>query len=83
MVAKAGKKYPLELVSVGADLFLERLAQPFTFETQMVASKARKAVDVFRTLNVGNWMGRLVVLLQGHYPIYLTVRKRRTKAAAE
>jgi SAM-dependent methyltransferase len=83
MVAKAGKTYPLELVSVGDDLFLERLAQPFAFETQMVASKARKAVSVFRTLNVGNWMGRLVVLLQGHYPIYLTVRKGRTNAAAE
>ena len=82
MVRKAGKKYSLELVSVGEDLFLERLTQPFTFEMQMVAHRLGKVIGVFRKLNVGNWMGRLIVLLQGHYPIYLTVRKGPAKAAA-
>ncbi|HMF75229.1 MAG TPA: methyltransferase domain-containing protein [Bryobacteraceae bacterium] len=75
MIAMAGKTYPLELISVGEDLFCDRLAQPFIFETQGVASRIGKAVGLFFKLNVGNWMGRLIVLLQGHYPIYLTVRK--------
>jgi hypothetical protein len=26
-------------------------------------------------VNRGNWVGRLIVACQGHYPIYLTVRK--------
>jgi SAM-dependent methyltransferase len=75
VVAQAQKRYDVTLVSVGDDLFLERLKQPFAFETQGAANKAGKAVAAFRVLNVGNWLGRLVVLLQGHYPIYLTVRK--------
>jgi SAM-dependent methyltransferase len=82
MVREVGKKYPLELVSVGEELFLERLTQPFTFEMQTVASKIGKAIGIFRRLNVGNWMGHLIVLLQGHYPIYLTVRKGRAKTTA-
>jgi SAM-dependent methyltransferase len=76
MIAKLGKEYPLELISTGEELFLERLTQPFAFETQTVSSKLGTVIGVFRTLNPGNWMGRLIVLLQGHYPIYLTVRKR-------
>ena len=81
MVAKARRKYPLQLLSLGEDLFLERLAKPATFESQMVAGKVGTAVRLFHTLNAGNWLGRLVVLLQGHYPIYVTVRKGRTTAA--
>lgn len=75
-VTKLGKEYPLELISTGEDIFLERLTEPFAFETQVVSSKLGAMIRVFRTLNAGNWMGRLIVLLQGHYPIYLTVRKR-------
>jgi hypothetical protein len=75
MIAKAGKKYQLKLISVGEDLFLNRLAQPFAFETQTVASKIGKVLGLFHKLNVGNWIGHLIVLLQGHYPICLTVQK--------
>jgi SAM-dependent methyltransferase len=56
MAGKAARRYPLELVSVGEDFFLERLTQPFPFEAQMVASQLGKAIGVFRKLNVGNWM---------------------------
>ena len=50
-------------------------------DVRMVASKLGKAIGIFRKLNAGNWIGRLRVLLQGRYPIYLTVRKGRAKAA--
>ena len=47
MVAQAARQYSLELVSTGEDLFLERLARPFTFETQIAAGKFGKAVGYF------------------------------------
>jgi ubiquinone/menaquinone biosynthesis C-methylase UbiE len=80
-VRKLARTYPLELVSLGEDLFLERLSQGFTFETQMVASKLQGAIAVLKKMNRGNWIGRLIVALQGHYPIYLTVRKGQSRIA--
>jgi hypothetical protein len=74
--------YTLELISVGEDLFLERLAQPFVFEMQMVAGRIQGLIGFVRKINLGNWMGRLIVALQGHYPIYLTVRKGRAKTTS-
>jgi SAM-dependent methyltransferase len=74
-VAKLGRTCPLELVSLGEDLFLERLSQVFTFETQMVAGRLRRIMVALKKVNRGNWVGRLIVACQGHYPIYLTIRK--------
>ena len=74
-VKKASKVYPLELISLGEDAFLERLAQAFRFETQMVANSAGGLIGVVQRINRGNWVGRLIVALRGHYPIYLTLRK--------
>jgi ubiquinone/menaquinone biosynthesis C-methylase UbiE len=81
-VKKAARVYPLELLSLGEDAFLERLSQAFQFETQMVASSAGKLIGALQRLNRGNWIGRLIVALQGHYPIYLTVRKTGTGRAS-
>lgn len=74
-VRKAAVVYPLELVSLGEDLFLDRLAGSFQFEMQMTARRLGSLVRMLQMLNVGNWIGRLIVALQGHYPIYLTLRK--------
>jgi ubiquinone/menaquinone biosynthesis C-methylase UbiE len=71
-----GKTYPLELISVGDDLFLERLSQTFKFETETVAGNLHRVIGLVTKLNRGNWIGHLIVALKGHYPIYLTVRKR-------
>ena len=60
---------------MGDDLFLERLSQAFVFETQVVAGRLQGLMAVLGRINRGNWMGQLIVALQGHYPIYLTVRK--------
>ena len=68
-------KYPLELLSVGEDIFLERLVAPFVFEQETTRLKLENAVRLFQRINIGNWIGRSLTLLQAHYPIYLTVRK--------
>jgi hypothetical protein len=75
-VREIGKDYPLEIVSLGEDLFLERLKQPFVFEMGMVETRIGRLIAVLQKINVGNWIGRLIVALQGHYPIYLTLRKQ-------
>ena len=79
-VKNAAKVYPLEMISLGEDAFLERLTQAFRFEAQMVADSAGGLIARLQRINRGNWVGRLIVLLQGHYPIYLTVRKKKAAA---
>ncbi len=74
--------YPLELISLGEELFLERLSQPFVFETQMVESHLQRMIGLVKKLNAGNWLGRLIIGLQGHYPIYMTIRKGPSKSSA-
>jgi hypothetical protein len=74
-IDKLGRSYPLELVSLGEDLFLERLSQAFAFETEIVASKLQGTIALLKKMNRGNWIGRLIVAFRGYYPIYLTVRK--------
>ncbi len=80
-IRKLGQTYPLELVSLGEDLFLERLSKEFTFETEVVAGRLQGTITALKKLNRGNWIGRLIVAFQGHYPIYLTVRKGVAQAA--
>ena len=78
---EASGRYSLELISVGEDLFLERLAEPFVFEMEMVRSRMQNVIAPVKKLNVGNWIGHVIVALQGHYPIYLTVKKGPAKPA--
>lgn len=75
-VKKINKKYPVKLLSLGAEIFLDRLAQPFEFEMERTATKLGRLICIVQSVNIGNWIGRLIVLAQGHYPIYLTVQKR-------
>ncbi len=74
-IRKLSGASPLEIVSLGDDLFLERLSETFRFETKVVAGRLGKVVSSLQRANRGNWMGRLIVAFQGYYPIYLTVRK--------
>jgi len=74
-VAELRRTYRLELVSVGEDLFLERLSKAFAFEAQRVAGNLQRKIALLQKANFGNWIGHLIVALQGHYPIYLTIRK--------
>jgi len=75
MVRKLNKSYSLNLITVGDDLFLERLSHAFQFEMQTVGAKLGGILSMVRKLNWGNWIGRAIVAAQGFYPIYLTVQK--------
>ena len=76
-VERVSRKYPVRLISLGDDVFLDRLAQPFQFEAQSTASKLRTIIAVAQRLNAGNWIGHLIVAAQGYYPIYLTLRREQ------
>jgi SAM-dependent methyltransferase len=68
-------RYDLTVLSLGADIFLERVSSDFAFETTAVAGRLGGVIGATRTLNAGNWIGRTIVAMRGYYPIYLTVRK--------
>ncbi len=74
-VKQVSKKYPVKLLSLGDEVFLDRLAQPFQFEMEGTARNLQTVVAIVQRLNVGNWMGRMIVAAQGYYPIYLTLRR--------
>jgi len=75
-VKKLSRVFPLESISLGEDLFLERLSETFQFETKAVAGRIDRLIVFLQKINLGNWIGRTIVAAQGHYPIYLTVRKK-------
>lgn len=74
-VKQVSRMYPVQLLSLGDDIFLERLARPFKFEMEGTASKLQTVISVAQSLNAGNWIGRTIVAAQGYYPIYLTLRR--------
>jgi SAM-dependent methyltransferase len=76
IVKALARLYPLELVSLGEDLFLDRLRHAFAFDTQVVAGRIGRLVAALQRVNAAGIAGRLIVAFQGHYPIYLTLRKQ-------
>jgi SAM-dependent methyltransferase len=72
-VTQVGTKYPVKLLSLGDDIFLDRLAKPFQFEMERTAGKLQTIISGVQHLNVANWMGHLIVAAEGYYPIYLTL----------
>jgi len=75
-VKKLSRAFPLESISLGEELFLERLSQTFQFETQAVAGRIHRLIAFLQKINRSNWIGRTIVAAQGHYPIYMTLRKK-------
>lgn len=80
-IRRLRRTFPLTLITLGEDLFLRRLEQPFVFNGELQA-RLVPVIAVIQKLNVGNWIGRLIVAAQGFYPMYLTVQ-RDAAAAAE
>lgn len=74
-IRNLSRTFPLELISLGDDLFLDRLSQPFQFEMQLTATRLGVLLRTMQAINFGNWIGRGITALQGFYPIYLTARK--------
>ena len=75
VIRKLSKHYSVKLISVGNELFLERLSNTFKFEMQMIGAKLGGLMSTVERLNWGNWIGHAIVAAQGIYPIYLTVQK--------
>jgi ubiquinone/menaquinone biosynthesis C-methylase UbiE len=75
-VKRANAEYPVDLISVGSEVFLERLRSPFKFDMERTSEKLGRIIRILQAINLGNCFGRLIVLCQGHYPIYLTVRRK-------
>jgi ubiquinone/menaquinone biosynthesis C-methylase UbiE len=73
--------YNFELVSMGEDMFLDRLSHAFVFEAKIVKGTIERLIGLLQTLNIGNWIGHLLVALQAHYPIYLIIRKTRSRTS--
>jgi SAM-dependent methyltransferase len=74
-IKELGRTYQLDQVSLGEQTFLARLSKAFVFETQVVQGSIGRLLKVIQTVNVGNWIGRVLVGLQAHYPIYLQIHK--------
>ncbi len=68
-------RYRVEQVSLGEEMFLKRLSTAFIFEAQVVQVSIGRLIRLIQIVNVGNWIGYLLVGLQAHYPIYLQLRK--------
>jgi SAM-dependent methyltransferase len=63
--------YAIEVNTLGEERFLERIGRPFDFQTAALARHAGRAIKVLQYMNWRNWLGRLLVRLQAHYPIVL------------
>lgn len=72
---KLASTHRVEQVSLGETEFLKRLSEPFHFEAQMVKGSIGRLIKLLQTLNLGNWIGHIIVGLQAHYPINLTLPK--------
>lgn len=70
------RRYPLEVQTLGEERFLQRISRPFAFQTDALAGMAGHAIRTLQALNWHNWLGRLLVRLQAHYPIVLVATRR-------
>jgi ubiquinone/menaquinone biosynthesis C-methylase UbiE len=75
VVKRLKKKYPVQLITLGEDIFLERMARPWVYQTERGEGDSSWIMSVLQKINVGNWVGRTIVLAQGHYPLYVTLRR--------
>jgi SAM-dependent methyltransferase len=69
------RTFPIAIRTLGEERFLSRLAQPFVFQTEAVRGAAHTGVRLLQSINWKNWIGRLIVLAQGHYPIVLVATR--------
>jgi ubiquinone/menaquinone biosynthesis C-methylase UbiE len=81
-IRRLGAKYRLQWVSLGEEIFRERLRGSFRFETRAVRSKLSFLMRALGALNVKDAIAQVLVLLQAHYPMYLTVVKQGPAAPA-
>ena len=70
------KKYPLKLVSLGEEVFCERLeSSSFNFEYKSTQNLIGPIIGFLQRLNISRFIANVFVKLNAHYPIYLTIKK--------
>jgi ubiquinone/menaquinone biosynthesis C-methylase UbiE len=70
------KKHPLEIISLGEEVFCERLkSSSFNFEYKSTKHLLGPIIGLLQRLNISGIIARIFVIMQGHYPIYLTLKK--------
>ncbi len=70
------KKYPLEIISLGEEVFCERLKSPsFNFEYKSTKNLLSPIIGFLQKVNISGLIARMFVNMQAHYPIYLTLKK--------
>jgi ubiquinone/menaquinone biosynthesis C-methylase UbiE len=78
-IRRLNAKYRLRRISLGEEIFRERLRETFRFETRAVRSKLGSLLRVLGALNVKDAVSRALIVLQAHYPMYLTVVKEQAR----
>ncbi len=66
----------MRLISLGEEVFRDRLREVFRFETQAVGKRLGGVMKIIKALNGGDWLSSCLVAMKGFYPIYLTLEKQ-------
>jgi SAM-dependent methyltransferase len=70
------RDYSLRLISLGEEIFRERLAATsFKFEQEASGGRLRNLIRLLLWLNRGGIVSTMMIFFQVYYPLYLTVRK--------
>jgi SAM-dependent methyltransferase len=67
--------YPVQVHTLGEDRFMQRISRPFVFQTDAVAGAAARGIRMIQRMNWHNWIGRVLIRLQAHYPIVLVATR--------
>jgi len=81
-IKELSRVYCLEQISLGEDMFLERLSKAYVFEAQVVQGRIGRLMKLVQAVNVGNWIGHLLVGLQAYYPMYVRLGKCPSDASS-
>jgi ubiquinone/menaquinone biosynthesis C-methylase UbiE len=74
VLRRIGRRRPLKLLSLGEEIFREKIAHS-QISTPQVRQRIGGLVALASWLNRGGLLAGLLVRLQAHFPIYITVRK--------
>jgi hypothetical protein len=79
-VKRLASESPVRLISMGEEVFRDRLKAPsFDFQQQSVALVIAPVVKLLMRLNFGGLAANVFIWLQAHYPIYLTIAKEELR----
>jgi ubiquinone/menaquinone biosynthesis C-methylase UbiE len=75
-VAAITATQPVRIISLGEDVFRDRLkSTEFNFQHKAVSKVIGPVIGFLQRLNFSGIAANFFILLQGHYPIYLTLQK--------